>query len=250
MNVIIIEDEVLLADELERDLCALDATIRVVMKLTNIRDSVKWLENHSCDLIFSDIELTDGLSFSIFSQIECVSPVIFTTAYNKYAIKAFELNSIGYLLKPFERNDLQKVLDKFKKQQLPHIQLSQVINQLSIKKEDRHYLNRIVLALGNVQKPVSVDQVAYFMADDRYLFAITENGKKYYYDSTLLKLENELDPELFFRANRRYFVNKLYVNEIVSVSRSRLELKMKVDTPEDIIVSYLKSSDFKKWIVR
>ncbi|TAJ13923.1 DNA-binding response regulator [Marinilabiliaceae bacterium JC017] len=248
MDVIIIEDELLLANELACNLKALDDSIKVVGKLGNVRDSIEWLRNNSCDLIFSDIELTDGLSFSIFSQVDVSVPVVFTTAYNQYAIKAFELNSIGYLLKPVEMSDLKKVLDKYREQQLPRIQLSKLIDQINAPGEGSQYLNRVILTLGNVQKPVSVDQIAYFMADDRYLFAITDNGKKYYYDSTLNKLETELNPTFFFRANRRYFVNKQFVSEMVLISRSRLELKMTVETPERIIVSYSKSSDFKKWI--
>lgn len=252
MEVIIIEDEILLAEELQKELTAIDASIKIVKHLSNVADSIEWLSHNKCDLIFSDIELTDGLSFSIFKKLDITIPVVFTTAYNQYAIKAFETNSIGYLLKPVESKELQKVLDKFKQHQLNNPMLNQLIDQLTgIQPVDKtsHYLNRLILTLGNIQKPVSVNEIIYFMANDRYLFAITQGGKKYYYDATLTQLENELNPDLFFRANRRYFINKHFVNEIKTISRSRLLIKMTVEMADDILVSYSRSKEFKEWIV-
>lgn len=252
MDVIIIEDEILLAEELQNELTAIDSSIRVVKKLSNVADSIEWLRQNECDLIFSDIELTDGLSFSIFRTLDITTPVVFTTAYNQYAIKAFETNSIGYLLKPVESSELQRVLDKFRLQQLNSRKINQLIDQLTGAQPARpasQYLNRLILTLGNIQKPVSTDEVVCFMADDRYLFAITQGGKKYYYDATLAMLEQELDPGLFFRANRRYFINKRFVSEIKTISRSRLEVKMTEEVADQIIVSYSRSKEFKEWIV-
>ncbi len=252
MEVIIIEDEMLLAEELQQELAGIDPSIRVVQQLSNVADSVAWLSRNRCDLIFSDIELTDGLSFSIFKALDITIPVVFTTAYNQYAIKAFETNSIGYLLKPVDRNDLEKVLEKFRLHQLNTPMLKQLINQLTGRQPVApvsRYLSRLILTLGNIQKPVSVDEIVYFMADDRYLFAITQGGKKYYYDATLAQLENELNPDLFFRANRRYYVNKHFVNEIKTISRSRLVIKMTEEVSDEIVVSYSRSKEFKEWIV-
>ncbi len=252
MEVIIIEDEILLAEALEKELLAINPSIKVVKHLSNVADSIEWLKHNQCDLIFSDIELTDGNSFSIFKTLDVTIPVVFTTAYNQYAIKAFETNSIGYILKPVESEDLKRVLDKFKQNQLNNPTLNQLMDQLAEKQlnvVNSHYLNRIILSLGNLQKPVSVDEVVYFMADDRYLFASTPGGRKYYYDSTLTQLEEQLDPRLFFRANRRYFVNKHFVNEIKTLSRSRLLIRMTEESEDDIIVSYSRSKEFKDWIV-
>ena len=252
MEVIIIEDEILLAEELHKELQTLDPSIRVLKHLTNVTDSIEWLQNHKCDLIFSDIELTDGLSFSIFKKLNISTPVVFITAYNKYAIKAFETNSIGYILKPIESPDLQKVLDKYNKFQVDNLLIRKLLAQLSVSEISTNsspYLSRLVLTLGNIQKPVSVEDIVYFMADDRYLFAITQGGKKYYYDATLAQLETELNPEKFFRANRRYFINKSFVNEIKTISRSRLEIKMTEETEEKIIVSYSRTKEFKEWII-
>lgn len=252
MDVIIIEDEALLAEELQKELAAIDPTIRVVKQLSNVADSIEWLRQNRCDLIFSDIELTDGLSFSIFKELDITIPVVFTTAYNQYAIKAFETNSIGYLLKPIESQDLQKVLDKYKQHQLQQPMIHQLMDQLSGVQQvtpRSRYLNRLILTLGNIQKPVSVDEIVYFMADDRYLFAVTQGGKKYYYDATLAQLENELNPDLFFRANRRYFINKHFVNEIKTISRSRLVIIMTEEVSDEIVVSYSRSKEFKEWIV-
>ena len=252
MEVIIIEDEQLLAEELQRELLLVDASIRVVKHLTNVADSIEWLQSNRCDLIFSDIELTDGLSFSIFKKLDISIPVVFITAYNKYAIKAFETNSIGYILKPFESDDLKKAIDKYKKFKVDDLLIRKLLDQLSVNEEPANtspYLNRLALTLGNIQKPVSVEEIVYFMADDRYLFAITREGKKYYYDATLAQLETELNPAQFFRANRRYFINKNFVNEIKTISRSRLEIKMTEETDEKIIVSYSRSKEFKDWII-
>lgn len=252
MEVIIIEDEILLAEELKKELAAIDPSIRVVKQLSNVADSIEWLRHNRCDLIFSDIELTDGLSFSIFKTLDITIPVVFTTAYSQYAIKAFETNSIGYLLKPIESQNLQKVLDKFNQHQLQQPMIHQLMDQLSGNKQitpKSHYLNRLILTMGNIQKPASADEIVYFMADDRYLFAVTQEGKKYYYDATLTQLENELNPNLFFRANRRYFINKHFVKEIKTISRSRLAIKMTEEMTDEIIVSYSRSKEFKEWIV-
>jgi DNA-binding LytR/AlgR family response regulator len=249
MRVIIIEDEEFLATELERDLLDIDPSIEVIKKLTNVKESIQWLQVHNCDLIFSDIELTDGLSFSIFSAIPVNIPVIFVTAYNQYAVKAFETNSIGYVLKPFDQADLKKVLEKYHSLQLNQVQLQMLVQQLSRQTGPSQYSERLILVLGNAQKPTSVSEIAFFMADDRYLLAITNENKKYFYDSTLQKLEKQLNPSNFFRVNRRYLVNKNYITEIRTVTNSRLSLKLKVKTEEEIIVSYQKNNEFKKWIV-
>jgi DNA-binding LytR/AlgR family response regulator len=237
---------------LKEELIGIDSSIKVVKQLSSVADSIEWLSKNRCDLIFSDIELTDGLSFSIFRTLDIATPVVFTTAYDQYAIQAFETNSIGYLLKPVESNDLEKVLNKYRQNQLNQPMFGQLMDQLSgiqSKSKTLTYLNRLILSLGNIQKPVSVEEIVYFMADDRYLFAVTQNGKKYYYDATLAQLEKELDPDLFFRANRRYFINKHFVNEIKTISRSRLMIKMTEDVSDEIVVSYSRSKEFKEWIV-
>lgn len=252
MDVIIIEDEILLAEALQQELLALDASIKVIKRLTSVVDSIEWLKNNRCDLIFSDIELCDGNSFSIFKTLDINIPVVFTTAYDQYAIKAFETNSIGYLLKPIESDDLNKVLDKFRQNQLSNPLLHQLVDQLAstqVPTPASSYLNRVILTLGNVQKPVSVADIVVFMADDRYLFAITREGKKYYYDATLSHLDDKLDPHMFFRANRRFSVNKNFIDEIKTINRSRLMVNMLHFDEEEIVVSYSRSKDFKEWIL-
>ncbi|PWD97931.1 LytR/AlgR family response regulator transcription factor [Marinilabilia rubra] len=252
MEVIIIEDETLLAEALHKELAAIDPSIKVIKYLSNVADSIEWLSYNHCDLIFSDIELTDGNSFTIFKKLDITIPVVFTTAYDQYAIKAFETNSIGYLLKPIESEDLRKVLDKFRQSRLHPAALNHLIDQLSGDSSAtpaKVYLNRLILSRGNIQKPVSVDKIICFMADDRYVCAITQDGKKFFYEATLTQLEDELDPNLFFRANRQYFINKHFVNEIKTISRSRLIIKMTEDLGDDIVVSYSRSKAFKKWIL-
>jgi len=249
MVVVIIEDEPLLASELEQTLYSLNKSIQVVKKLTSVKESIEWLEINKCDLIFSDIELTDGLSFSIFSKVNYSAPIIFTTAYNQYAIKAFELNSIGYLLKPYDIEDLEKVLNKYGKLAVKDSQLNELIHSMVSIEKKNSYHKRLVLSLGNIQKPVDICDIVYFMAEDRYLFAITNDNKKYYFDSTLAKLEEAIDPDMFFRISRKFTINKKFVDEIVTVTSSRLELRLLIPCSEKLVVSYSKVSDFKKWII-
>ncbi len=182
MNILIVEDEFLLANELAERIVQLVPEANIMAKLGSVEETVEWFAEHTCDLLFLDIHLNDGLSFSIFQNIEVHCPVIFTTAYDEYAIKAFEVNSIAYLLKPINDNELKKALGKFAKitaQKNEDIKkMSQYLNKI-----ENVYLERITLTLGKKQKPMKVIDIAYFMADDKYVFAITKKGEKFFYES-------------------------------------------------------------------
>lgn len=252
MNVIIIEDEYLLADELEEKLNAVGRGIKVLAKLESIAQSIDWLSVNTCDLIFLDVHLSDGLSFSIFDSIDINIPIIFTTAYNQYAIKAFDLNSIAYLLKPIDEKALLKALDKYEALKSEHRDnIDKLLSYIGNKRaEEKKYRERFVLTMGKVQKPVSADEIAYFMADDKYLFAFTFSGEKFFCDSTLTRLEEELNPKDFFRVNRSYFVNIKSVNELIPYSKSRTKVRLKPETEDDVITSSAKTKEFKEWLVR
>lgn len=249
MKVVIIEDEQLLADELEELLREVDLGIEVVAKLDSIATSVEWLRANTCDLIFLDIHLNDGLSFSIFDQVSITIPVVFTTAFDSYSIKAFELNSISYLLKPIEIEPLSRAITKYRSLQPVLSPISQLMEYLHLgDSQGKSYKKRFILAMGVVQKPVEAGDIAFFMADNKHLFAFTRDGKKYFYDSTLAKLAEELNPKQFFRINRKYYVNINSVRELLPYSKSRIKVRLTPETEDDVIISYARANDFKLWL--
>lgn len=252
MNVLIVEDEQLLAMELAEKLVHLDNDIKIVGQTDSITSTVEWLQSNNCDLIFMDIHLSDGNSFSIFEKIKIKCPVIFTTAYDKYAIRAFEVNSIGYLLKPIDELDLEKALIKYK--DLRGILKTDIDNLLSYlgkpQPPQKSYISRIMLSSSKVQMPINVDDIAYFMAEGRYLFAITKSGNKYFCESTLYKLEEVLNDRDFFRLNRRFIVNFDSVVYFTPYSKNRVKVKLKPEPEEEIIISSEKVKEFKQWLAR
>jgi DNA-binding LytR/AlgR family response regulator len=252
MNILIVEDENLLAIELAERLISLDNTIKIVGQTDSIATTVEWLQHNSCDLIFLDVHLSDGVSFSIFDKIKVKCPVIFTTAYDQYAIKAFEVNSIAYLLKPIDEKDLERSLNKYKEiKSLFRSDFEDLLNYLGKPQpETKPFINRIMLSSGNAQMALNVEDIAYFMADGRYLFAVSVHGEKYFCDSTLYKLEEELDNSKFFRLNRRFIVSFASVAYFTPYSKSRVKVKLKPEPEEEIIISSEKVKEFKEWLVR
>lgn len=247
MDVVIVEDEYLLADELEDMILSADSSINIVAKLDSVQESVEWFKHNSCDLVFMDIHLSDGISFSIFEKVNIDIPVVFTTAYDHYSIKAFDVNSIAYLLKPIKEEDVQKSLNKFStinsSQSIDYSAIKSLISKASIQCKQR-----FVLRMGKIQKPVSVSDISYFMADDKFLLAIVKDGKKYFCDSTLARLEKELDANDFYRVNRKYIVSFSAVKELLSYSKSRIKLKLSPETEEDVIISSSKAKEFIEWL--
>jgi len=252
MNVLIVEDEQLLASELAERLVHLDSSIKIAGQTDSVSATVEWLRNNSCDLMFVDVHLSDGSSFSIFEKIKVNCPVIFTTAYDQYAIRAFEVNSIGYLLKPIDEQDLAKALNKFREiRTVLRDDLESLLKNLAKPSEPpKNFLTRIMLSAGKSQMAMNVEDIAYFMADGRYLFAIAKSGEKYFYDSTLYKLEEALDNRQFFRLNRRFLVSFGSVSHFTPYSKSRVKVKLKPEAEEDIVISSEKVKEFKQWMVR
>ncbi|WP_321480839.1 LytTR family DNA-binding domain-containing protein [uncultured Bacteroides sp.] len=252
MDVLIVEDEHLLAMELAERLLHLDNEIKIVGQTDSVSSTIDWLQQNSCDLIFLDIHLNDGVSFSIFEKIEVECPVIFTTAYDKYAIKAFEVNSIAYLLKPISERDLENSINKYKK--ITNLFSADVKILLDYLKKtsnrDKKFINRMMLSSGKTQMVVNVKDIAYFMADGRYLFAILQTGEKYFCESTLTRLEEELDTDSFFRINRRFMVNFSSVAYFTPYSKSRVKVKLKPQPDEDIIISSDRVKEFKQWLLK
>jgi len=251
MNVLIIEDESFAADKLEMMLKEVEPAINVMAKLGSIKDSVKWLFENSADLIFLDIQLSDGISFSIFEQVAINTPVIFTTAYDQYAIKAFKLNSISYLLKPVRKSDLVESIRKYQTLKSAFsIDFDMLLANIQGREPD--YKKRFLIQIGEKIRKVEVHEISYFYALEKGVYLRTLQGKSYPAEYSLDKLETILNPSAFFRINRKYIVNVDAIRSMVAYSRGRvkLELNPAADNELDTIVSIDRASEFKKWLNR
>src|SRR5690606_4197222 len=227
----------------------IDPKIKVLAKLGSITESAKWLMQNTADLIFLDIQLSDGISFSIFQQVTVNTPVIFTTAFDQYAIRAFQLNSIAYLLKPIRTSDLAESLKKYNSLKSAfHIDFETLL--ANIQGKEPEYKKRFLIQIGEKIRKVEVSETAYFYSLDKGIYLQTFEGKSYPVEFTLDKLESLLNPASFFRINRKFLVNMDSISKMVAYSRGRvkLELKPKPEEDFDTIVSIDRSSDFKKWL--
>lgn len=249
MKIIIIEDEKPAARLLKRRVEKLG--FEVTEMLHSVEESVAWLqENFTPDLIFLDIQLSDGLSFEIFNQVEISSAIIFTTAYDEYVLKAFKLNSIDYLLKPVDEEELKFALDKFEKQ----FQSSQTsIDIDSIKKlfstnKTQDFKERYSIKIGNSIKIIETENIECFFSENKASFIHTKENKNYLVDYSLEKIEEQLDPKKFFRINRSQIIRIDSIKEITVYSNSRLKIILQTYNESELIVSREKVTDFKKWL--
>lgn len=248
MNVIIIEDEQYAFDKLSLLLAQLDNSINIVGHGKSITQAVEIIENKKeIDLAFFDIQLADGLSFSIFDRIEFSFPIIFTTAYDKHAIRAFKHNSIDYLLKPIRKPDLEMALHKFENIWQPNKSQGNIIAQLKTL-EQKVYKERFVVKVGEHIKIIKTNNTACFYSMDKTTFLLTNDDRNYPLDYTLEELNEILDSKLFFRVSRKFIVNLNFIKDIISYSNSRLKLILKAKTDEEIIVSREKVKEFKNWL--
>ncbi|HKL15659.1 MAG TPA: LytTR family DNA-binding domain-containing protein [Balneolaceae bacterium] len=249
MKLLIIEDEMLAADRLEDMLLKIDPDIIITDKLQSVQESVRWLSNNSVDLILLDIQLSDGSAFSIFDKVDVTTPIIFTTAYDQYAIKAFELNSIGYLLKPVRADELENSLEKFRSMESAFtVNIKQLL--ASYLNERQPYKNRFLIRIGDVYKQVETKDIAYFYAMEKSVFFKTLDGRTLPIEYSLDALEDLLNPDSFFRINRGYLINISSIKSMEAWSRGRikLELEPEVKHDRDTIVSVGRSAGFKQWL--
>jgi len=249
MEILIIEDECFAADKLEQLLIEIDPSIKIMEKLGSIEKSVQWLLQNSVDLIFLDIELSDGISFNIFNQVTISTPIVCISAHDQYAINAFKINCISYLLKPISKNGLNSCLQKY------HILKSNCCIDFdvlldSIKEKEFDYRKRFLIQTGDDIKKVEVSEIAYFYVQDQVAYLKTFQGHSYPIDFTLDKLEKLLHPDFFFRINRKYIVSVESISNMVAFPRARVKLELKpvVDNEVDTIVSIDRSTDFRKWL--
>jgi two-component system response regulator LytT len=247
MNVIIIEDEKPAARLLSRKLEKLN--ISASQMLHSVEESLKWFaENPSPDLIFLDIQLSDGLSFEIFEKFPVKSAIIFTTAYDQYALRAFKLNSIDYLLKPIDEKELANAVEKFRERENKKAGLDlQWIKSLLIS-EEKQYKERFSVKVGLQLKIVTTSEIECFFSENKGTYIHTIENRNYLMDSTLEQLENELNPKEFFRVSRKFIVGLKAIKEIQVYSNSRLKIILNTYKEDEIIVSRERVTDFKNWI--
>lgn len=249
MKAIIIEDELSNSKRLSKLIKNIDSEIDILTTLVSVEESVNWLsDNPIPDLIFMDIQLSDGLCFEIFSTIEIEAPVIFTTAYDDYAIQAFKFNSIDYLLKPIDPIELERAILKFKKTNATKLK-SNFDNLLQSFNKEMNYKNRLLVKHINHFIPILVENIAYFIIDNQLVYIYTLTGQKYIYYSYLDDIEKILNPKLFFRINRQMLININTIKKINSFTNNRLLLQINPTLEKkEIIVSREKVQAFKEWI--
>jgi DNA-binding LytR/AlgR family response regulator len=251
MKTLIIEDEEPAAGRLKKLLKEIDPSIEVLDVIVSVKSAVEWIQQHPMpDLILLDIHLADGQSFEIFKQVEITAPVIFITAYDEYAIRAFKVNSIDYLLKPIKKDELQDALKKFHSL---HSVKSKPVNDFSklletLKTPKAEYKKRFIIRYGDHIKAIQVKEIAYFFTEEKINFLRTVDNKTYPVDFNLDKLETMLDPAVFFRINRQFIISIHAIEEMFAFSKSRVKVKLKPSTEEDTIVSTERSSSFKEWL--
>jgi DNA-binding LytR/AlgR family response regulator len=250
MRVIIIEDEKPSARRLNRMLADLDTNVSEM--LHSVEESIDWFNNNEHpDLIFLDIQLSDGLSFEIFDAIDIKSSIIFTTAYDEYALQAFKLNSIDYLLKPIDEVELAKAVTKYKEQQ-PSKKIVTLdfddIKKMLVNPIDREYKKRFTVKVGQHLKMIPTDEIECIYSENKGTYAHTTQGRNYLLDTTLEHLEEELQPDTFFRINRKFYVNINAIKDMVSYTNSRLQIKLNSYTEQDVIVARERVKDFKMWL--
>lgn len=251
MDLVIIEDEPLAATRLKSLVKDIDSTINVITTLDSIKSAVAWFKKNSApQLILMDIQLGDGISFEIFDQVEVNAPIIFTTAYDEYAIKAFKVNSIDYLLKPIDKNDLIVALKKYESTRQTVPDQKEVLNKIgsAMQMLTKKYKERFVTKVGEHLKFIEIGEILFFFSLDKVTFCKVGEGRKHILDYTLDQVELMIDPALFFRINRKYIVSINSIADMITHSNSRLKLVLKSSDDADVIVARERVQDFKNWL--
>ena len=248
MKALIIEDENVAAQALQSLIQDINPEIEIATTLQTIEESVEWFEmNPMPDLVFMDIHLADGSSFAIFDKVSITCPIIFTTAYDEYALKAFEVNSIDYLLKPINKTDLERALNKYRNFTSPveKSSLEGLLVQMGgLKKK---YKNCFLIPERDKLVPLATSNIAYIFIDTKTVKAVAMDGHSYYLNQTLDDIMNQLDPEVFFRANRQFIIARNAVKDMTVWFGNKLAINLNVPVPEKIIVSKARVGEFKTW---
>jgi len=250
MNILIIEDEEPAAERLKKMVQEIEPDATLFGPVDSVQSSVKWLKEHTApDLIFMDINLADGSSFEIFRQTNLLSPVIFTTAYDEYAILAFKFNSIDYLLKPIKKEELVNAVNKYKLTLSRYSSSQQNLKEiLANLRQKTEYKKRFIIRFGDHIKAVETSNIAYFYTEEKINFLRTKDNHTYHLDLNLDKLESLLDPGQFFRINRQVIISLESIDQMFSFSKSRVKVMLKPPADMDTIVSTDRSPKFKEWL--
>lgn len=244
-QIIIIEDEARAVKKLEGFLTEIAPNINVVAKFETVRESIAFLSNNTVDLILSDIQLADGISFEIFEAVIVSCPIIFTTAYDEYAIKAFETQGIDYLLKPIQKERLAKALEKFEDLKLT-VNIESLRNLLQPK--TNQFKKRFMIKVGEKIKSFSTDEINAFYSLEKGTFLLTNEGRNYVLDYSLEEVSHLLDPDMFFRINRKVIVNMNGIDEVIQHTNSRLKLVVPHLELDEVIVARERVGSFKTWM--
>jgi two-component system response regulator LytT len=246
IKVLIVEDEPLAARRLKNLLLAGDFGVQVIENTESIESTVAWLKaNPSPDLIFMDIHLEDGDSFEIWKQVQIQAPVIFTTAYEQYAIQAFEVQALHYLLKPIKTEELAAAMSRYKHMLVPASNQVAGAADMNANQETK---DRLLIRVGQQFKVLQMTEVAYFFASNKLTYVVLRTGKRYPLDQTIEKIETLCDPLFFFRLNRQYLAHFDAIGDVRAYSKSRVIIHLKPEVAEKVVVSTMRTQAFKKWL--
>jgi DNA-binding LytR/AlgR family response regulator len=251
MKILIIEDEPQAAQRLETLITQLVPDATVSGKIESVKEAVSWLKkNVHPDVILMDIQLADGISFQIFDQCEVMAPVIFTTAYEEYAVRAFKVNSIDYILKPVDKQELQSALNKVLDKQRSKPEMHEILKTMgeAIKKLSKNYKTRFMIKVGEHLRTIEVSSIRFFYSHEKVTVCVTDENRNLILDHTLEQLEEILNPERFYRINRKYLVSAEAIQDIIAYTNSRLRLVLKGCADQDIIVARERVQEFKDWL--
>ena len=252
MKAVIVEDEIFAAKALQNLIHEVDASIEILSVLPSIDESVEWFRSHPVpDLVFMDIHLADGSSFAVFDEVNISCPVIFTTAYDEYALKAFEVNSIDYLLKPINQEDLERAIGKYKNLKSGSNDNTELMNNLitTLKKSERTYKSYFLVPEKDKLIPLATADIAYICIDAKLIKAVTYSNRACNLDQSLDELIEQLHPADFFRANRQYIISRKAVKDLSFWFGSKMAVNLTVATPERIIISKAKVGEIKRWMM-
>jgi len=250
MKAVIVEDELIASEKLQRLISQVADDIQVIAVLQSVEESIEWFTlNTAPDVVFMDIHLADGSAFSIFEKVKVSCPVIFTTAYDEYALKSFEVNSIDYLLKPISQKNFERAVAKLRNLAGTKTDNADMIAHMlaTFKQTKVVYKSHFLIPHKDKFIPLSIDRIACFYSENKMVKIITEDKQIYHMDSTLEDLTNQLNPSLFFRANRQYIVSHNAIKDISVLFGSKLSINLNVEVPEKIIVSKARVTEFKAW---
>ena len=254
MDIVIIEDEDLAAASLENLLLKSTYSISIKKRLESVAQSIAWFKNNTCDLILSDIHLGDGESFEIFETLEIKIPIIFTTAFDQYAIQSFQFFAVDYLLKPYDKNKLNTALEKYTNYTATPVNssndLENLLSHFKKSKETKVAQERFLVSRGEKLISITASEIAYFMAENKSLFLFTTKGDSFLYDDTILNLDLKLSKKDFFKINRKFIVRHTAIKTIVKYSQNRLKIELEPSSKGNdfILISSKNVRPFKEWL--